>query len=132
MKILVKQYRGQQKHPHKQSKVTPLCFAYDKDLEQIYAFYCARYENITFNEFLRLGITDFMMKLNSMPESEPLYNIIKSRLINPATIKDKEERKYWRKQKQINKIPDIYLSDEELDFNLKELMGGLKNGKRFM
>lgn len=132
MKILVKQYRGRQKHPHKQNKVTPLCFAYDKDLEQIYAFYCARYENITFNDFLKLGITDFMMKLNSIPESEPLYNIIKSRIINPATIKDKEERKYWRKQKQINKIPDIYLSDEELDFNLKELMGGLKNGKRFM
>lgn len=72
------------------------------------------------------------MKLNSIPESEPLYNIIKSRMINPASIKDKEERKYWRKQKQINKIPDIYLSNEELDFNVKESLGGLKNGKRFM
>lgn len=73
-----------------------------------------------------------MMKLNSIPESEPLYTIIKSRVINLATIKDKEERKYWRKQKQINKIPDIYLSNEELDLNLKEVMGGIKNGKRFM
>lgn len=73
-----------------------------------------------------------MMKLNSIPESEPLYNIIKSRMINPATIKDKEERKYWRKQKRINKIPDIYLSNEELDFNLKESLGGLRDGKRFM
>ena len=72
------------------------------------------------------------MKLNSIPENEPLYNIIKSRMINPASIKDKEERKYWRKQKQINKIPDIYLSNEELDFNVKESLGGLKNGKRFM
>ena len=53
-------------------------------------------------------------------------------MINPASIKDKEERKYWRKQKQINKIPDIYLSNEELDFNVKESLGGLKNGKRFM
>lgn len=70
-----------------------------------------------------------MMKLNSIPESEPLYNIVKSRVINPAKIKDKEERRYWRKQKQINKIPDIYLSNEELDLNLKEMFkktGGIK------
>lgn len=70
-----------------------------------------------------------MMKLDSLPESEPLYNIIKSRVINVGSIKDKEERKYWRKQKQINKIPDIYLSNEELDFNLKEMFkktGGIK------
>lgn len=117
------------KHPHPKSKKTPICFAYDKDLEQIYAFYCARYENITFNEFLKLGITDFMMKFNSIPETEPLYNIIKSRVIKPESIKDKEERKYWRKQKQLNKIPDIYLSNEELDLTLKEMFkntGGIK------
>lgn len=72
------------------------------------------------------------MKLDSIPESEPIFNIIKSRVINLGTIKDKEERKYWRKQKQINKIPDIYLSNDELDMNLKDFMGGLKNGKRFM
>lgn len=70
-----------------------------------------------------------MMKFNSIPEIEPIYNIIKSRVINIAQIKDKEERKYWRKQKQINKIPDIYLSNEELDMNLKEMfkkVGGIK------
>ena len=85
---LVKHYKVKQKHPHKKSNVTPLCFAYEKDFEQIYAFYCARYENIASTEFLKLGITDFMMKLNSIPETEPLYNIIKSRVINPAIIKD--------------------------------------------
>lgn len=70
-----------------------------------------------------------MMKLNSIPESEPIFNIIKSRVIKLSTIKDKEERKYWRKQKQINKIPDIYLSNEELDMNMKEMfkkVGGIK------
>lgn len=69
------------------------------------------------------------MKLNSIPESEPIFNIIKSRVIKISTIKDKEERKYWRKQKQINKIPDIYLSNEELDMNMKEMfkkVGGIK------
>lgn len=78
---------------------------------------------------MKLGISDFMMKFNSIPETEPIYNIIKSRVINIATIKDKEERKYWRKQKQINKIPDIYLSNEELDMNFKEMFkktGGIK------
>ena len=70
-----------------------------------------------------------MMKLNSIPESEPIFNIIKSRVIKLSTIKDKEERKYWRKQKQINKIPDIYLSSDELDMNMKEMfkkVGGIK------
>jgi len=70
-----------------------------------------------------------MMKLNSIPESEPIFNIIKSRVINVSTIKDKEERKYWRKQKKINKIPDIYLSNDELDMNMKEMfkkVGGIK------
>lgn len=122
--------KGKQKHPQKnKNKTTPICFAYDRDLEQIYAFYCARYKDIEYKEFLKLGITEFMMKLNSIPETEPLFNIIKSRVINIASIKDKEERKYWRKQKQINKIPDIYLSNEELDMNMREMfkkMGGLK------
>lgn len=69
------------------------------------------------------------MKLNSIPESEPIFNIIKSRVVKISTIKDKEERKYWRKQKQINKIPDIYLSNDELDMNMKEMfkkVGGIK------
>ena len=121
--------KAKQKHPQGKSNITAICFAYDKDLEQIYAFYCARYENITFNDFLKLGLTEFMMKFNSIPESEPIYNIIKSRVINLAQIKDKEERKYWRKQKKINKIPDIYLSNDELDMNLKEMfknVGGIK------
>jgi hypothetical protein len=62
------------------------------------------------------------MKLNSIPESEPLYKIIQSRTINIAKIKDKDERKYWREQKRINKIPDIYLSNREIEESLKESM----------
>ena len=48
------------------------------------------------------------MKFNSIPESEPLYKIIQSRTIDLSKIKDKEERKYWREQKRINKIPEIF------------------------
>lgn len=90
-----------------------LCFAYERDLENIYAFYCARYENISFKNFMQLPITDFMMKLSSIPESEPLYKIIQSRTINIEEIKDKNERKYWRKLKQENKIPEEYLPIEK-------------------
>lgn len=54
------------------------------------------------------------MKLNSIPESEPLYKIIKSRTIEINKIKDKEERKYWQELKKINKIPDIYKPLEEI------------------
>ena len=62
------------------------------------------------------------MKLNSIPESEPLYKIIQSRTKKIAKIKDKDERKYWREQKRINKIPDIYLSNREIEESLKESM----------
>lgn len=101
---------------------TILSFAYESDLNQIYAFYCSRYENISYNEFLNLGFTEFMKKLNSIPESEPLYTIIKSRTINLGTIKDKNERKYWRELKKVNTIPQIYLSTEEIYNNLREQM----------
>ena len=52
-----------------------------------------------------------MMKFNSIPETEPLFTILKSRAINLGEIKDKEERKHWRKLKNANKIPDLYLSN---------------------
>lgn len=99
--------------------------AYESDLAQAYAFYCARYENITFEEFLKLGYREFSMKLNSIPEDEPLFKIIKSRIIDLGQIKDKDERKYWRDLKRINAIPDIYKSSNELDIELKSK---LRNG----
>lgn len=77
---------------------------------------------MTFNEFLQLPLSEFNMKFNSIPENEPLYKIIQSRTIDIAKIKDKEERKYWREQKRINKIPDIYLSNREIEQELKESM----------
>lgn len=99
-----------------------ICFAYPEDLEQMYAFYCARYENISYEEFLKLGYEEFSMKLNSIPESEPLYKIIKSRTISVNKIKDKEERKYWRELQRINRIPDIYKSNEEINYELKSAL----------
>ena len=84
---------------------------------------------MTYEEFLQLPLTEFNMKFNSIPESEPLYKIIQSRTIDLNKIKDKEERKYWREQKRINKIPEIYLSNREIEQGLKDSMvrnvGGL-------
>lgn len=120
------------KHPEQlqgkkqSSNRTTFCWAYPSDLEQFYAFYCARYENISYNDFLHLGLTEALMKLNSIPESEPLYKIIKSRTISLAKIKDKSERKYWAELKKINKIPAIYLSIKELDDIFKEEVNGRK------
>lgn len=65
------------------------------------------------------------MKLSSIPESEPLFKIIKSRVIDLGQIKDKEEKKYWRELRRINAIPDIYKSSSELD---RELKSKLRNG----
>ena len=48
--------------PVKKSK-TYFCIAYERDFEEAYAFYCARYENISLQEFLHLGLTEFNMKL---------------------------------------------------------------------
>lgn len=82
-------------------------------------------------ELLNMGLDEFNIKLNSIPESEPLYKIFKSRAIKLNQIKDKEERKYWRELKKANKIPDIYLRPEELDEKLKEQVkeGGFNHAK---
>ena len=112
----------------KKSNGMIICYGYPSDLEQLYAFYCARYTNISYKEFLHLGIEEFSMKLSSIPKNEPLYDIIKSRTINIGKIKDKEERKYWRELKKINRIPDEYKTNEELERELKEQLknsGGL-------
>lgn len=98
---------------------TIFCFAYQEDLDQAYAFYCSRYENISYEEFMQLGLFEFKKKLGSIPKGEPLYDIIKSRTINIASIKDKEERKYWRELKRINQIPQIFIPTKEVFDNLK-------------
>ena len=117
------------KKNHKSSSETIVCLPYD--LEQIYAFYCSRYKDISMKELLNMGLDEFNIKLNSIPESEPLYKIFKSRAIKLNQIKDKEERKYWRELKKANKIPDIYLRPEELDEKLKEQVkeGGFNHAK---
>lgn len=112
---------------HKSNKMT-ICFAYPEDLEQMYAFYCARYENISFEDFMKLGYREFSMKLNSLPETEPFYKVVKSRTINLSKIKDKEERRYWRELSQINAIPSIYKSNQELDSELRQTLKTNKIG----
>ena len=101
----------------KKKNKTYFCFAYPRDLDEAYAFFCARYGNMTFKEFLNMGITEFSRKF-TIPETEPLYKIIKSRTINIETIKDKNEKKYWKSLKRINAIPDEYLSNEEIMLDL--------------
>ena len=103
----------------KNSNKTIFCFAYQEDLDQAYAFYCSRYENISYEDFLQLGFFEFKKKLGSIPKDEPLYDIIKSRTIELGKIKDKEERKYWRELKRINQIPQIFISTDEIYRELK-------------
>lgn len=109
------------------SNKTIFCFAYQEDLDQAYAFYCSRYQNISYREFLNLGFFEFKKKIGSIPKSEPLYDIIKSRTIELGKIKDKEERKYWRELKRINKIPQIFISTDEI---FRELKGRMKETKQ--
>ena len=103
-----------------------ICLPYD--LEQIYAFFCARYGNIKYNELLDMGYEEFNAKLNSIPSNEPFYDIVKSRVINLTDIKDKEERKYWRKLKETNRIPDIYKSNQEITNGLQKMISQSKEG----
>ena len=58
---------------------------------------------------MHLSVDDFMRKFASIPEDEPIYKILKSRTINLAKIKDKEERRYWRELKMANQIPQDYM-----------------------
>lgn len=90
---------------------------------------CARYKDMKLSELMEMPLSEFQMKISSIPESEPLYKIIQSRTIKLSKIKDKDERKYWRELKRVNKIPNEYLSEEEILSNLKQTMkmvGGLK------
>lgn len=73
-----------------------------------------------------MPLSDFLRKFKSIPESEPLYTIIKSRTIDTSKIKDKQEKKYWNELKRINKIPSDYLSVEEI---LKDLSKIVKENK---
>lgn len=108
---------------------TYVCIPYDK--KDLWCFWCARYENISFEKFMNLGYEEFLIKISSIPESEPVYTIIKSRTIDTNKIKNKEDRKYWEEQKRNNKIPDIYLPTEELKRELREKVKerGIKNVK---
>ena len=115
MKLPVNQLSQKRKKLNK----TIICFAYQEDLDQVYAFYCSRYENISWEQFLNLGFIEFQKKLCSIPKSEPLFDIIKSRTINLSKIKNKEERKYWRDLKRINAIPQIYIPTDEIYADLK-------------
>lgn len=106
------------------------CFAYEEDLEQAYSFYCARYENISYEEFMRLGFFEFKKKLNSIPKDEPLFDIIKSRTINISKIKSKEEKKYWLELRRVHEIPQIFLSTKEIDSILASAVKKNKIGEK--
>lgn len=92
----------------KRAKEVQFCFSYWKDLDEAYAFYCSRYEDISFDEFMKLPLSEFNRKIASIPEGEPLHKIMQSRAINLNKIKDKEQRKYWAELKRQNKIPYAY------------------------
>ena len=79
---------------------------------------------MTYQELLNMGYEEFSAKLNSIPKDEPLYEIIKSRIIKLENIKDKEEKKYWRELKKANRIPDIYKSNELVLGELKNTLKG--------
>lgn len=78
---------------------------------------------------MHLGYGEFQIKLNSIPESEPLYTIMKSRVINLNKIKDKNERQYWSELKRINRIPDLYMPVLKRKEQKINLIGGT-NGKK--
>lgn len=84
---------------------------------------------MTYKEFLNMGYEEFLAKLNSIPKDEPLYEIIKSRVIKLESIKDKEERKYWRELKKANRIPDIYKSN---DLVISELKSQINKGRNLI
>ena len=105
---------------------TIFCWAYKGDLDQAYAFYCSRYENISYKDFMQLGFFETKIKINSLPKGEPLYEIIKSRTINAYKIKNKDERNYWLEKKRINEIPSVYLPIKEIDDKLKEFINRKK------
>lgn len=62
-----------------------------------------------------MPLSEFNRKISSIPETEPLYKIMKSRAINVNKIKDKEEKKYWSALKKENKIPYAYYNNDKIN-----------------
>ena len=109
-----------------------LCIPFD--INNIYAFFCARYGSMTYNDLMNMGYEEFIAKINSIPKSEPLFDILKSRSIDLSKIKDKEEKKYWQDLKEVNRIPDIYKTNQEIKkeiINITRHNGGIRNGNKF-
>ena len=67
---------------------------------------------------MNMGYDEFSMKLGSIPESEPLYTIFKSRSINIGKIKDKDEK--------INQLIEQFNLSEIINKRAKTLSGGWK------
>ena len=67
-------------------------------MKDIYPFICRNYGNISYKELMNMGYEEFMMKLGSIPESEPLFTIYKSRSVNIGKIKDKLPLRYENAQ----------------------------------
>lgn len=62
-----------------------------------------------------MPLSEFNRKISSIPETEPLYKIMKSRAINVNKIKDKEEKKHWAALKKENKIPYAYYNNDKIN-----------------
>lgn len=75
---------------------------------------------------MNLGFFEVKKKMSSIPKNEPLYDIIKSRTINLAKIKNKDERNYWQELKQIHEIPQIYLPMREINRRLQDFINRKK------
>jgi hypothetical protein len=87
------------------------------DIDDIYAFWCSNYRDMTFNEFLHIRLSEFNRKMKRIPESEPLYKIIQSRVINIGKIKDKEQKKHYKRLQREFALPDNRTTEEkEQDF----------------
>lgn len=108
-------YQYRVSHNHK----TIFSLSYPSDLDEAYAFYCARYDNISYEDFMQLGYFEFKKKIGSIPDDEPLAHRIKSRVISLGKIKNKEERDYWREQRRMYEIPQVYLPIEDIDARLE-------------
>ena len=105
-----------------------ICLPYD--MKQIYAFFCSRYGNISYNDLINMGYEEFSAKLSSIPESEPIYKIFQSRIIDISKIKDSkqasnlaETQRNLRKMYCINKKQEMTKEEKESTINFYKRLG---------
>lgn len=88
-------------------------YDYDYDDDYIYSAFLDQY-NIDLQKIKYLHWWEFKAMFKSLNENHKISEIMKYRGINLKDIKDDEEKKFYKKMKEVYKLPNKNINNDEL------------------